>query len=81
MRIEIKDTEDADLRLWIPTGLIINRFTAMFIRPALRSHGIHISDAQAAAFVNALRESKHRFKDWVLVDICSADGSKVYIKL
>ena len=81
MRIVVKAGENANIRLWVPTGLVLNRVTALFIPAILEKQGITVTAGQAAAFVRAIKDSRRRFKDWVLVEVKSVNGEEVCIKL
>ena len=81
MKIVIKNGADCNIRLWFPTALVFNRLTALFIPAALQQNGIHVTPAQALALVKIIRDSKHHFKDWTLVEVQTTDGSGVFIRL
>lgn len=81
MKILVKDPKTPTIRLWLPTGLVLNRFTAYFIPDALEQQGISVTREQAFTFIKVLGECKRRFPDWVLTEVEGASGEKVYIKL
>ena len=80
MHIHVNDS-NKNFRLTLPTGLVLNRFTALFIPRFLKNKGIKINRAKAVAFVKCLNRYRRSHKDWVLVEAESADGSFVKIKL
>ena len=81
MRIYIKAPGMTGIRLWFPTALVFNRLTASFIPAAMQQNGIQMTAAQARTFVNVIRHSKRRFKDLTLVEVETADGTGVLIRL
>lgn len=68
-------------RLALPTGLVLNRFTALLIPRFLKNKGIKIDRAKAVTFVKCLNRYRRSHKDWVLAEGERADGSFVEIKL
>lgn len=80
MRIRVKD-ENTNLRLLLPTGLFLNRVTAVLAPGLLKKQGVTIERKQAVAFVKALNRYRRSHKDWVLVEVHSKDGAHVKIKL
>ena len=81
MRIVVKDPEDRNVRLWIPTGLVLNRFTALLAPMVLKDQEIVITREQAMTFIKTQHACKRRFPDWVMVEVQGAQGENVYIKL
>ena len=84
MRIRIK-TDECNLRLWIPTGLIFNRFTAGIAVHTLRKYTPgqwqHLTPEQMNALFYELRRIKDRYGSWEMVDVQSGDGEKVKVIL
>ena len=80
MKILLKDPNEPTVRIWLPTGLVLNRFTAYFIPGALEQQGISVTREQVLAVIQVLGDCKRRFPDWVLAQVEGAAGEKVYIK-
>ena len=80
MHIHVNDS-NKNFRLTLPTGLVLNRFTALFIPRFLKGKGIKIDRAKGVAFVKCLNRYRRSHKDWVLVEVESIDGTFVKIKL
>ena len=80
MHIRVKE-KNTKFRLALPTGLVLNRFTALLSPRFLKDKGIEIDRAKAVAFVKCLNRYRRSHKDWVLVEVESADGNFVKIKL
>lgn len=84
MKIQIK-TQDTDLTLRLPTGLICNRGTAWLVSHVNHKH---TTDALATvppqtlpALFAELRRIKKKYGHWELVEVESADGESVHIWL
>ena len=80
MRITVR-SEEANLRIPIPTGLILNDLTAGLVPKFMEQNGITITTKQARKFIRAMKKYKRRHRDWVLVEVQSSDGDYVEIKL
>ena len=81
MKILVKDPNEPTVRIWLPTGLVLNRFTALLAPMVLKDQGIVITREQAMTFIKTLHDCKSRFPDWVMVEVQGAKGENVYIKL
>lgn len=81
MRVIVKNNEGLNLRIPIPSGLILNRFSAGVVQKYLKEYGLNVSKAQAAAFVKALNRYRRRHPEWVLVEAETAGGDYVKVKL
>lgn len=81
MKVTIINGAAANIRIWLPTGLVFNRLTALLIPGALAPQGIHVTYAQATAFVKAIADSKRRWRDLSLVEIKDSYGAEIIIKL
>lgn len=77
MRILVENMGERDIRLLFPTGLVFN---PLFLPAAAASYGMHITPRQAMALIRAIRDCKHRYPDWVMVEAESA-GGRVEIRL
>lgn len=82
MKIVIIGSEHhVPIKLMFPTGLVLNRFTACFVPLALKDSEVTVTRTQAVRFIKELKRCKKRFPDWKLVEVQSADGEHVEIKL
>lgn len=81
MKILVKDPNEPTVRIWLPTGLVLNRFTALLAPMVLKDQGIAITREQAMTFIKTLHVCKRRFPNWVMVEVQGAQGENVYIKL
>lgn len=80
MRIHVKAGQDANIRIWIPTAIALNPFTALFIPGALEQQGIHVTYSQTMHIFRTIRACKRQHPDWVLAEVKSGDA-EVYVKL
>lgn len=81
MRIIVKAKNGPNFRLLLPTALILNRFTAGWVCKSMDSNGMHLSKEQAVAFLGELKRYRRKHRDWVLVEVRSAGGDYVKVKL
>lgn len=81
MKIVVVNPPNKDIRLTIPTGLVLNRLTAAVAPKCLRNSGVSITGKQAAAFVRELNRFRRAHPEWVLVEVQSANGEYVKVKL
>ena len=80
MRIQVNDG-NRRIVIPLPTGLMFNSLTAGIAVRAAAEHGVVMSAAQMRRFFRAVKEYKRTHPEWVLVDVQSADGEAVKIKL
>ncbi len=81
MKIVVLNPPSQDIRLTIPTGLVLNRLTAAIAPRCLKNSGVCITSKQAIAFVKELNRFRCAHPEWVLVEVQSADGEYVKVKL
>ena len=79
--IVVTSNEGMNIRLPIPSGLVLNRFVAGFAPKYLKKYGLDITKKQAGAFIKVLNQYRHKHPEWVLVEVQSSDGEYVKIKL
>ena len=82
MRVTINGNDHhIPIKLLFPTGLVLNRLTVHFIPKALKDSNISLTRQQALKLIKELKRCKKRFPNWKLVEVKSADGECVEIKL
>ena len=80
MRITVR-SGDFKLRIPFPAGLVFNDLTAALVPKIMEQNGMTITTKQARKLIRAMKKYKRRHRDWVLVEVQSADGDYVEIKL
>ena len=81
MKIVVTTKEGPNIRLPIPSGLVLNRFVAGFAPQYLKEYGLDITKEQAILFVKALNQYRHKHPEWVLLEVESSSGEHAKIKL
>lgn len=81
MRIRVREKGGTNLFVPLPTGLICNRLTALIAARAASEYGVRVSPARLVRLFTALKRYKKQHPDWVLVEVHSADGDYVSVKL
>lgn len=81
MKILIKRNDGPNIRLLIPSILILNRFGAGFAQRALNKHGLSITKTHARVFMQALNQYRREHPDWVLAEIQGHSGEEIRIEL
>jgi len=69
------------IRLSIPTALPLNSATALILSKQLQRYGITLTSRQLAALFRVIRQCKRRRGDWTLLEVDSAGGEHVEIRL
>lgn len=81
MRIIIKQAEGKNIRIMFPSRLVFNRLSAALIPLALKDSDLKIDRGQAWTMVKTILDCRRRFPNWSLVEVDSADGEHIRIKL
>lgn len=81
MRIIVDTTNDKNIHITLPTGLILNRLTALIAAKAAQKNGIMVTYEQIYSLLTALKDFKRINGDWTLVEVESADGNYVKITI
>ena len=81
MLIKVRSTDGPNLTIPLPTGLFCNRLTAGIAAKAMAQNGWNATPEQMARFFQAAHQYKRKHPDWVMVEVQSADGDYVYVKL
>lgn len=84
MKIKIKSPEH-NITLALPNGLVLNRLTAQigthYINKEIENKEKKFSPAELRMFFSAIKQCKKDFPDLNLVEVNSADGEYVLIRL
>lgn len=80
MRMYVKNGKKY-IGILLPTGLVLNRFTATVAAHYLQKQGLEVTKEQLRIFIKTLNSYRRAHKDWVLAEVDSADGEHVFVKL
>ena len=80
MIIKVRSDE---IKLWIPVpmGLVFSDLTAAFLPKLMEQNGMTITPKQARKLMRGIRKCRRRHRGLTLVDVQSAYGQSVEIKL
>ena len=81
MLVKVRSADGPNLFIPIPTALFCNRLTVGFAARMMARNGITATPEQMVRFFRTVRQCKRRHRDWVLMEVHSADGDQVYVKL
>ncbi len=82
MKIFVEEQGITKVNLHLPTGLLLNRFTALFAPRAMKSQdGPELTAQQAWRLMKTLKDYKAAHPEWVIVEVHSANGEHVEISL
>lgn len=72
---------ERDIRLLLPTGLVLNGLSAQIVSLAMRKKDVRLSPAQLSGLFRELRRFKREHPDWVLVEAETASGEYITVRL
>ena len=85
MRIYVHDSDGTNINIRIPTGLFLNRLTAFILVKILHTlpgmPDVHLTGEQTYALIKVLKRYKWTHPGWKLVEVHSAEGDVVEIRL
>ena len=81
MKVLIQGSEEKNLRIVLPSVLVLNRFFAGILCKALEQNGVSINRNQMAVLVKEINRYRREHRGWKLVEVQSADGERVEVKL
>lgn len=79
MKIVVHAPGNANINLRLPSGLVLNPVSALFLPKYMRQNGLEIDRKQARLLVKAIRHYRRSHPDWVLVEVDSANGDHILI--
>ena len=83
MRILIKEPDHRAIRIWLPTRLILNRpaIALWYAFDRESTAALPCTKEQLLALIDTIHTCRRQFPDWTLVEVTSADGAHVKVKL
>lgn len=80
MKIIVKE-EAHNVRLVLPTGLLLNRWTVGIACREAKKYGTQISPHHMRGLFKVLKDYRRAYPDWVLAEVRGVNGEYVQIKL
>lgn len=81
MRIVVQESKGKTIRIVLPTGLLLNRATALIMPGMLEKQGISLTRDQAVRIVQAIHVCRRHHPGWKLVEVESSNGDYVEVTL
>ncbi len=81
MRIVVRESQGHNIFIPFPSWLVFNRFSAGYLVRLVDGKGLTMNKEQARTLIKALNKYRRKHRDWVFVEVRSADGDYVKIKL
>ena len=81
MLVIVKENEKKKLHVRIPTRLLINSLTAIIAPKFLNDGEFKVTAKQLLKFFHVIHKCRRRFKKWDLVEVKSANGDYVRVRL
>ena len=81
MKIKIEPTGAKPINLCVPTVLALNSITVGILANILKKHGISMKLQTLIAIKKNIKRYKRHHKDWNLLEVTSADGTYVLIRV
>lgn len=81
MRIIVRNGNNTDVNLAIPTNLILNRASLLILQYICKKHEIAIPRKRLVELMKCIRKYKRYNPSWKLVEVEGADGEVVEISL
>jgi len=81
MKIHIEPTNGKSIKIGLPTPLALNSVTVGILSGILKKHDIPLQRQTLMALKRDIKRYKRRHKDWYLLEVTSADGTCVLIKV
>ncbi len=81
MRIIVKELSGRNIRLRLPSGLVMNRLSATILAAKLKKYNVSLSRKQLYTLLRAVKAYKAQHPQWKVVEIHSSNGEYVEIVL
>lgn len=81
MKIVVKDNQRHNIRILLPSCLVLNRWVAGCAPKYLKEYGVNLKKEQAITLVKELNQYRRKHPEWVLAEIQSSQGEYIKIKL
>ena len=81
MRITVRDGRGLNLRVPLPTGLLLNPVTARALAQGMAYQNVSVSGWQLMRLFDAVRAFRNQHPEWCLVEVQTCDGVWVKVEL
>lgn len=81
MKISVIEPGKHNIRIRIPTGLVLNRLSAYIIAKAAQKNGVSLTFEQIYTLITVLKDFKRSHTDWKFVEVQSANGEYVLVTI
>ncbi len=81
MKVIVETPNGRNIRIALPTGVILNRFSALIASKTAQKNGQTLTYEQAYSFMSALKDFKRQHHNWKLVEVESASGNHIEITI
>ena len=81
MLIKVRSTDGPNLTIPLPVGLFCNRLTAGLAAKAMAQNGWDATPEQMVKLFRTIRQCRQRHPGLALVEVQSAEGDYVYVKI
>lgn len=79
MRIIVKENGGPNIRLRLPSGLVLNRMSARLVSAELRKRNMNISAEQLHLMFRAIKAYKKAHPEWKLVEMQNQKGERIEV--
>lgn len=81
MKIVVRSVGAENVRIRLPSGLVLNPVTALFLPKLMQQNGLKMNGKQAQLLVKTIRQYRRSHPNWKLVEVKSANGDYVEVKI
>ena len=81
MYICVNESNEKSIRLRLPSGLILNRLSAIIVSIALKEEKVDISVESLNILFREIKRYKMTHPEWKLVEVYNDEGKTVEIRL
>lgn len=79
MHITLDGGHGKCLRLHFPSGLVLNRVSAILLSAVLKDKSLNISSGQLSLLFQAIKTYKATHPEWKMIEVHNHDGENIVI--
>lgn len=80
MKIHIND-DGKDFNIILPSGIFMNRACVAIIQKKLKKKGLDLPPDLLYELIKTIKQYKKDHEEWSLVEVSSADGAEIEIRI